>query len=65
VTVLVPKASPRRKLLMASALYHAGAAPHLFASMPRAVIVPVGAPERFVKKRTKQELKAARAEEKR
>ena len=65
MSVLVPKANVRRKLLMASALYHAGAAPHLFASIPRAVIVPQGAPAKFVRKRQKQEIAAARKEEKR
>ena len=61
----VPTMRKRRQFMMGSVVYHAGSAPHLLAPIPRAVVVPRGAPEKFVKKRTKQELKAARAEEKR
>lgn len=65
MSVLVPKMAARRKAMMSSAIYHVGSAPHLVDPMKRAVLVPHGAPDRFVKKRTKQEIKAARAEEKR
>jgi hypothetical protein len=65
VSVLVPTAPRRRKMLMGTAIYHAGAAPHLFGSIPRAVVVPEGTPERVVERLTKVQVKAAREEEKR
>jgi hypothetical protein len=65
VSALVPKAAARRRMLMGTAIYHAGAAPHLFGSIPRAVVVPEGTPERVVEKLAKVQVKAAREEEKR
>lgn len=59
----VPTMRKRRRYMMDSVVYHAGSAPHLLDPIPRAVVVPRGAPESFVKKRTKQELAAARKEE--
>ena len=61
----VPTMRKRRQFMMGSVVYHAGSAPHLLDPIPRAVVVPQGTPKRIVDRRTKQELKAARAEEKR
>ncbi len=61
----VPTMRKRRQFMMGSAIYHVGSAPHLLAPIPRAVVVPQGTPKRIVDRRTKAELKAARAEEKR
>jgi tripartite-type tricarboxylate transporter receptor subunit TctC len=52
-------------MLMGTAIYHAGAAPHLFGTIPRAVVVPEGTPERVVERLSKAQIKAARKEEKR
>ena len=61
----VPTMRKRRQFMMGSVVYHAGSAPHLLAPIPRAVVVPVGADPNLVKRRTAQELAAARKEEKR
>lgn len=61
----VPTMRKRRQFMMGSVVYHAGSAPHLLDPIPRAVVVPRGAPKRLVEKRTKQEIAAARAEERR
>ncbi len=61
----VPTMKKRRQFLTGSVVYHAGSAPHLLAPIPRAVVVPHGADPKLVKRRTKQELAAARKEEKR
>lgn len=65
MSALVPKTAARRRMLMGTAIYHAGAAPHLFGTIPRAVVVPEGTPERVVERLSKAQIKAARKEEKR
>ena len=65
MTIAVPTMRKRRQFMMGSVVYHAGSAPHLLDPIPRAVVVPHGADPKLVKRRTAQELAAARKEEKR
>ena len=61
----VPTMRKRRRFMMGSVVYHAGAAPHLLDPIPPAVVVPRGADPTLVKRREAQELAAARRQEKR
>jgi hypothetical protein len=63
MTTLVPKLRARRRMFESSAVYQTTAVPHLLDPIKHAVILPRGAPQILVRKRTKAVLAAARKEE--